>query len=384
MEQRNHAFADAADTLLVMEAPGGEIESFDILSLQGRTSEEADKLLSRSLNRFCAIADQYEDDFVPDNHLRVYDCGADAHLENHFWRFTTDPDAIGNYIDARNLTPYMDVPLRTAHYVYLGCHGIRNPEALQISPDTVLAAMEVSLNEHLESGRMLDRHRPGVHLVTGIETDRGKLYFSHDGIGKACLQNYLQDIADRYFDTSNRGLSDLRHSCTEANLATLELARQTKGMFCLHNQLPIIRKFVYQDPRADEYMQGLRRSLPMGANAQDFLRFIETFSLNVSAKNRTICTLLNIYDKGIDHNTEVPTAHRKDFKDLFKQMEHIPTGTAEGDEQRGSIKRESSALAGRLLREKYGIAVHNPDHPRLNRRVDPSGIKPKNSRKIRL
>ena len=137
---------------------------------------------------------------------------------------------------------------------------------------------------------MLDRHRPGVHLVTGIETDRGKLYFSHDGIGKACLQNYLQDIADRYFDTSNRGLSDLRHSCTEANLATLELARQTKGMFCLHNQLPIIRKFVYQDPRADEYMQGLRRSLPMGANAQDFLRFIETFSLNVSAKNRTICT----------------------------------------------------------------------------------------------
>ncbi|MFQ8805488.1 MAG: DUF6047 family protein [Alistipes indistinctus] len=112
---------------------------------------------------------------------------------------------------------------------------------------------------------MLDRHRPGVHLVTGIETDRGKLYFSHDGIGKACLQNYLQDIADRYFDTSNRGLSDLRHSCTEANLATLELARQTKGMFCLHNQLPIIRKFVYQDPRADEYMQGLRRSLPMGS-----------------------------------------------------------------------------------------------------------------------
>ena len=112
MEQRNHAFADAADTLLVMEAPGGEIESFDILSLQGRTSEEADKLLSRSLNRFCAIADQDEDDFVPDNHLRVYDCGADAHLENHFWRFTTDPDAIGNYIDARNLTPYMDVPLR--------------------------------------------------------------------------------------------------------------------------------------------------------------------------------------------------------------------------------------------------------------------------------
>ena len=182
MEQRNHVFADAADTLLVMEAPGGEIESFDILCLQGKTSEEADKLLSRSLNRFCAIADQDEDDFVPDNHLRVYDCGADAHLENHFWRFTTDPDAIGNYIDARNLTPYMDVPLRTAHYVYLGCHGIRNLEALQISPDTVLAAMEVSLDEHLESGRMLDRHRPGVHLVTGIETDRGKLYFSHDGI----------------------------------------------------------------------------------------------------------------------------------------------------------------------------------------------------------
>ena len=319
---------------------------------------------------------------MPDNRLKVYDCGADTHLENLFWRFATDSEAIGNYIDARNLMPYMDVPLRTAHYVYLGCHGIRNLEALQISPDTVLAAMEVSLDEHLESGRTIDRHGPGVHLVTGIETDRGKLYFSHDGIGKACLQNYLQDIADRYFDTSNRGLSDLRHSCTEANLATLELARQTKGMFCLHNQLPIIRKFVYQDPRADEYMQGLRRSLPMGANAQDFLRFIETFSLNVSEKNRTICALLNIHDKGVDNNTEVPTAHRKDFKDLFKQMEHIPTGTAEGDEQRESIKRESSALAGRLLREKYGIAVHKPDHPQLNRRIDPCGIKPENSPKI--
>lgn len=382
MEQRNHAFADAADTLLVMEAPGGEIESFDILCLQGKTSEEVDKLLSRSLNRFCTVADG--GDYVPDNCLKVYDCGADAHLENLFWRFATDSDAIGNYIDARNLMPYMDVPLRTAHYVYLGCHGIRNLEALQISPDTVLAAMEVSLDEHLESGRTIDRHGPGVHLVTGIETDRGKLYFSDDGIGTACLHNYLQDIADRYFDMSNRGLSDLRHSHTQANLTTLELARQTKGMFCLHNQAPIARRIVYQDPRADEYMQGLRRSLPMGANAQDFLRFIETFSLTVSEKNRTICTLLNIYDKGIDNNTEVPTAHRKDFKDLFKQMEHIPTGTAESDEQRGSIKRESSALAGRLLREKYGIAVHHPDHPQLNRRIDPCGIQPKNSPKIHL
>lgn len=380
MEQRNHAFADAADTLLVMEAPGGEIESFDILCLQGKTSEEVDKLLSRSLNRFCTVADG--GDYVPDNCLKVYDCGADAHLENLFWRFATDSDAIGNYIDARNLTPYMDVPLRTAHYVYLGCHGIRNLEALQISPDTVLAAMEVSLDEHLESGRTIDRHGPGAHLVTGIETDRGKLYFSDDGIGTACLHNYLQDIADRYFDMSNRGLSDLRHSHTQANLTTLELARQTKGMFCLHNQAPIARRIVYQDPRADEYMQGLRRSLPMGANAQDFLRFIETFSLNVSEKNRTICSLLHIYDKGIDNNTEVPTAHRKDFKDLFKQMEHIPTGTAEGDEQRESIKRESSALAGRLLREKYGIAVHKPDHPQLNRRIDPCGIKPENSPKI--
>lgn len=56
MEQRNRAFADAADTLLVMEVPGGEIESFDILCLQGRTSEEADKLLSRRPNRFWPVA----------------------------------------------------------------------------------------------------------------------------------------------------------------------------------------------------------------------------------------------------------------------------------------------------------------------------------------
>lgn len=381
MEQPNHAFADVADTLLVMEAPGGAIESFDILCLQGKTSEEADKLLSRSLNRFCSVADIGDE--VPDNRLRVYDCGADAHLENQFWRFTTDPEAISNYIDARNLTPYMDIPLRTAHYVYLGSHGIRNLEALQISPDTVLADMGLSLEEHLESGRTIDRRGPEERLVTGIETDRGKLYFSDDGISKACLHNYLQDIADRYFDPSNRGLSDLRYSHTLANRTTLELSRQTKGMFCLHNQAPIVRRIVYQDPRADEYTQGQRRSLPMEANAQDFLRFTETFSLNVSEKNRTICTLLDIYDKGIDHNTEVPTAHRKDFKNLLKQMEHVPTGTAEGDEQ-VSIRRESSALAGRLLREKYGIAVHNPDHPHLNRRVDPGGIKPKNSRKIHL
>ncbi|MFQ8805487.1 MAG: hypothetical protein ACLR8Y_10695 [Alistipes indistinctus] len=153
MEQRNHAFADAADTLLVMESSRrSRIESFNILSLQGRTSEEADKLLSRSLNRFCAIADQDEDDFVPDNHLKVYDCGADAHLENHFWRFTTDPDAIGNYIDARNLTPYMDVPLRTAHYVYLGCHGIRNLEALQISPIPSLRLWKSVLMSILKAG----------------------------------------------------------------------------------------------------------------------------------------------------------------------------------------------------------------------------------------
>jgi hypothetical protein len=382
MEQRNHAISDAADTLLVMEAPGGEIESFDILCLQGKTSEEVDKLLSRSLNRFCTVADSGNE--VPDNRLKVYDCGADAHLENLFWRFATDPEAIGNYIDARNLMPYMDVPLRTAHYVYLGNHGIRNLEALEISPDTALPEMGISLGEHLESGRTIDRHGPGVHLVTGIETDRGKLYFSDDGIGTACLHNYLQDIADRYFDTSNRGLSDLRHSHTQANLTTLEFTQQTKGMFCLHNHAPIARRIVYQDPRADEYMQGLRLSLPMGANAQDFLRFTETFSLTVSEKNRTICALLNIHDKGVDNQAEVPTAHRRDCRGLLDRMKSICGDAEQADALRISLRQESAALAGRLLREKYGIAVHHPDHPQLNRRVDPTGIKPKNSHKIHL
>ncbi|MFQ8805489.1 MAG: hypothetical protein ACLR8Y_10705 [Alistipes indistinctus] len=94
--------------------------------------------------------------------------------------------------------------------------------------------------------------------------------------------------------------------------------------------------------------------------------------MNVSEKNRTICTLLNIYDKGIDHNTEVPTAHRKDFKDLFKQMEHIPTGTAEGDEQRGSIRGNPRlwpvACCGRNTASPSTIRPSAPQSPGRSRR----------------
>lgn len=366
--EKKHAFADAADTLIVMTSPSGVPENFDILRLCDSTSEEQDKILARCINRYCVIADK--GNFVPDNHIRVYNFGVDAHLEFKFWQFTTDRDAVSNYVDAKDVAPYLDIPLRVAHYIYQGKGSVRSLEDLKIDPEIALPDTIVSLNDYLDKCHSLDRSGPQVHTTMGVGTNKGMLYFSDDGVGKECYWNYLQDIADRYFNPENRDLAELRQCHIQTNLTLQAYTEATKGMFCLHNNTPLLRKITYQDIEADKYMQGLRRSLSMGPNLQDFENFVETFELDVSETNKTICTLLRIHDVGISKDIVPPARHRTEFNKL---LQHHGTASEPAEDKAigdTSLQLEISALAGGILREKYGIAVHDANHPELNKRIN--------------
>lgn len=366
--EKKHAFADAADTLVVMTSPAGVPENFDILHLFESTSEEQDKRLARCVNRYCAIADK--GDFVSDNHIRVYSFGPDAHLEYKFWQFTTDRNAISNYTDVKGVSPYFDIPLRTAYFVYQSKEGIRSLEDLKIDPGIALPDTIVSLNDYLDTCHSLDRSGPQVHTVMGIGTNKGMLYFSDDGVGKMCCRNYLQDIANKYFNPENRDLTELRQCHIQANLPLLEYTEETKDMFCLHDNSPKSRNIIFQDSEADKYMPGLRRSLSMGRNLHDFEGFIDTFKLNVSEKNKTICTLLHIHDASISGDVLPPARYRADFNKLLKLQEEASVDAADKAAVEKSLQLEISTLAGRILREKYGIAIQDAHHPELNKRID--------------
>lgn len=373
--EKKHAFADVADTLVVMTSPAGVPENFDILRLCDSTSEEQDMILARCVNRYCTIADK--GDFVPDNHIQVYNFGSDAHLEFKFWQFTTDRDSISNYTDVKDVAPYLDIPLRAAHYVYQGKGGIRSLEDLKIDPEIALPVTVVSLSDYLKKCHSLDRSGPQVHTVMGIGTNKGMLYFSDDGVGKECCRNYLQDIADRYFNSENRDLAELRECHVRANQSLINYAEETKAMFCLHNNSPISRKITCQDIEAEMYMNGLRCSIQMGPNLHDFENFITTFELGVSEKNKTICTLLQIHEVGISKDVVPPARHRAEFNTLLQPHGKVSEQAGDKATVENSVKLEISALAGRILREKYGIVVQDIHHPELNRRIDPPGQSPK-------
>ena len=360
--------SDSADTLVVMVSPAAVPESFDILSLAGCTTEETEKRLCRCINRFCRIADK--GDYVPDNMIHVYQYSPDAHLENKFWLFTTNRESICAYIDSKELQAYLQIPLRTAYYAYNGNKGIHSLEALQISPDTILPDMGRSLQDYIDSCHLVDRNSPWVYTVRSIGTDKGTLYFSTDGVGQECLRNYLQHIANRYFDPECLNLKELRVNNTQANLITLEYAERTKDMFCLHNNAPVQRKIIYQDSKADENMQGVRRSLPMGPNFQNFQNFIDSFKLEVSPKNQRICTLLQIYDNGINDKLMPPDKYRREFNELIEKLGKLSAQKKDDKITFDALLQQVSEVASRILREKYSIAVCDPNHPQLNRRVE--------------
>ena len=242
-------------------------------------------------------------------------------------------------------------------------------EELQISPDTILPDMGSSLQEYINSCYSVDRRSPWVYTVRSIGTDKGTLYFGTDGIGRVCLQNYLQDIANRYFDPENRNLKELRENNTQSNLITLEYTEKTKDMFCLHDNAPIHRKIIYQDSTADENMQGCRRSHPMGPNFQNFQDFINSFKLEISHKNQRICTLLQIYDNGINDKLMPPEKHRKEFNEIVDQLNKLSAQKANDKIAYNALLYKISEVACRILREKYGIALRDPNHPQLNRRI---------------
>lgn len=362
-----HSQPDAADTLVIMVSPAAVPENFDILSRAGSTTEEIEKSLCRCISRFCQIADK--GDYVPDNMIHVYKYNPDAHLENKFWQFTTNRESICDFVDFKEVQASLHIPLRMAYYVYLGCKGIHSMEELQISPDTILPDMGSSLQEYINSCYSVDRRSPWVYTVRSIGTDKGTLYFGTDGIGRVCLQNYLQDIANRYFDPENRNLKELRENNTQSNLITLEYTEKTKDMFCLHDNAPIHRKIIYQDSTADENMQGCRRSHPMGPNFQNFQDFINSFKLEISHKNQRICTLLQIYDNGINDKLMPPEKHRKEFNEIVDQLNKFSAQKANDKIAYNALLHKISEVACRILREKYGIALRDPNHPQLNRRI---------------
>lgn len=332
------------NTLIVMLDPTGTAECFDVVHLPADDPTERDQVLTRCINRYCMI--QYEGTFVPDNRIQVYEYGMDAHLENRFWQFTTDRSSISNYIGVKEISPSYDFSLRTAFYLFEQNGKISSYKDLDVSgPKKDIHFRRIK--EYLDGMRKLDRKGPAIRFVESIRTGRGTLYFGEDGVAQHCMKNYLQQLADHYFDPENRNLSTLCHKQTMSSRALDHFVTQAKNMFCLHNQVLIERKVIYQDPRAQQGLQGAEETIAMGPNIYDFQNFIKRFKLGVSEKNQTICALIQIAETGINDQVRPPIRYRRAFEDKQSRVAEI---------------------AGRLLKLNYGVNVV-PDHPELNQSI---------------
>lgn len=334
------------NSLIVMLDPTGTAECFDVVHLPADDPTERDRVLTRCINRYCMI--QYEGTFVPDDRIQVYEYGMDAHLENRFWQFTTDRSSISNYIGVKEISPSYDFSLRTAFYLFEQNGRIGSYKDLDVlGPKKDIHFRRIK--EYLDSMRKLDRKGPAIRFVESIRTGRGTLYFGEDGVAQHCMKNYLQWLANHYFDPENRGLSNLYHKQTTSSRALDHFATQTKNMFCLHNQVLIERKVIYQDPRAQQGLGGAEEAIAVGANFHDFQNFIKRFKLGVSEKNQTICALLQIAEMGNNDQVRPPIRYRKALE---------------------NGQNQATEIAGRLLKLNYGVNAV-PNHPELNQRIKP-------------
>lgn len=345
------------NTLIVMRDPTGTPECFDIIHLPVDVDEK-DRALTRCINRYCML--QYEGTYVPDNRIEVYEYGMDAHLENRFWQFTTDRESVRNYIDFKEMAPSCELSLRAAFYLFRENGKIDSFQDLTRSCSKS-DVRNRRIAEYMNEMKKLDRKGSALRYVESISLNHtGTLYFGEDGVSQICMKNYLQQIANHYFSPENKRLSELRHRQTFGSRLLSDYSSQTKDMFCLHNQVLIERKIVFQDPQAQAGLEGANEIIAMGPNVIDFQNYTKHFKLDISEKNHTICTLLQIAECGINDQVQPPVRYRRAFEEVLHSGRDAP-----GDR----LQKEASEIAGRILKADYGVDfIH--DHPELNQRID--------------
>ncbi len=350
------------NTLIVLCDPAGMPECFNIVHLPSNNPCASNEIITRHINRYCDILRRGR--YIPDDRIQVYEYGLDAHIENKFWLFTTERQALRYYIDSRNVPPSFNGSLRVAYHLHRlngAVHSLDELIQSEKSPSDELKSL-------LCHAKNKDRDGVKNRTVESIETNHGTLCFGDNGFDLNRMNHYLQYIADHYFDPGDRTLSFLNHTLSPGIPMLVDRAEMTKDMFRLHDQKPIEQKITYRLHQEFGNSQSTIHLLSMRPNRYDYKKFIEAFGLETSTHNQMICTLLQIAETGIDSQVRPPELYRDEFAESLRLTQTDSSADNAG-------RKATSEIANRILKAQFGIEIVHADHPELNRRVEPTSIR---------
>lgn len=198
----------------------------------------------------------------------------------------------------------------------------------------------------------------------GVETERGVMLFSTNSVGSELQVNYLQSIADNFYNPA-LGVETLR--IYELETIPAVLADKVNASF---TKWPPIQPNVYIAP-AVVHRGYCFCEYDMRASYENLLEFSgpeSTYMLHVSDRNYDISVLQYLVAEGLnpddiftDLDEGLAFSYEPRFENLKKRIEDAKT-----DEKKLQISEEGRMMAAKILMEDFSdIRQFSPNVPKL-------------------
>lgn len=339
------------------------------------------------LSRECRLANAGQ--YFPDLTVRRYDFAPALLNEEQVHLLGRDPKLLMDFLSGNDLKPKYDYRLREVFGCNDGGH-ISDFEYLKRYMNPRVRDPYIESCRRKVRNLFMDENGGRSHLVlSSIRTAKGAVFFPPTGRGYLQRRALLQYIADRFFCAEGMELGYVRKDiCYNYTDRERGLSRQSASMFSLEDDSFLPGKAHWSDcAPTDENVIGTDfRILPV---ADAFRAFAEAFGVDVSQKNRNVGTLLLIAQNGCPIHMQRSKEYA-DFSDCteFVQLEKqikISLKAVPGDEERlYRMQHRQQLLARDILRDKYGVAIPEPQLTGTSVRQAPLQVKQQQNRRKTL
>lgn len=300
---------------------------------------------------------------VPDYRLCRYDFDDDAPL-HRLSSHDGDLSSLKRFVAENGGKLTEEYPLIAAELIFF-CFGekplVFDMEALRrgydpVHPDAELRGkIENYIKAHREYLVENEARQKGVIIDT---TSRGSLITENTGYGVKRSVEYLQYLADHYFDPKYKDISYYKQNVIPTYIPELyNWALESRTMFSLADFSLIPDNVRYHYPNINELpASDFSRQVSMEKNADAFSFFVNFTHVKVSAENNNIYSLLRIAEKGFAKEYEDKSSLvRKLFKDTREKIAALTPGKSDHSYDMREIQNQAQEKAVKILKDKFDI-----------------------------
>ena len=301
---------------------------------------------------------------IPRSSLCCYDIGTCPINEADHTRFKADGQALVDFIYEKRLLKRYEFPYRTFHYLNGLTGSLKFQDLIEAQQGT--HPRQKLLDTWLSDIISREQNTLTRPCMQAISCNRGVLFFDGSGFGQQHMLAYLQHIADNYFQYEHDNITFLNRYGVSANDTLQIIASRQNQMFSPWDNSFSDKKNLYV---SDDLLQKHRclEQHELKVCHNDFLEFIDRYSLNLSLQNRNIVRLLRIkefgYEPKFQDETRYPFTWRKEFSsidDLLREQA-LYDGSKYGAQMMERIRVEARNIAETLLETHYGLIADKTD-----------------------